>query len=302
MGRNKHKKKKRNTFAGDVSHIKPTQDDEPLQDSTGATIADTKDTPPVTTTTKGGIVTTTYTPCHKYGPVEVFTMNTPKGDVVVYGGAAKEVALESLDAIVDMAGIADRSLKPARGFSRARKHLKVKRTAYLHIPTLDGSVPDHGKDLWQDVLYDLFDLAPCLTLVCCEGGHGRTGVGLAILGCLSGAIPEGTDPVAWLREHYCKKAVETDEQIRYIEEVTGRVVTSIPSDEIYTTGWGSWGGYSGGSKGYYDSTGYHPNPSISSGEGYVYDSKTGTWVPKKYAETQTPLTYGDWNKKEEHKA
>lgn len=305
-GKKKHMKQKGSGFA-DVSHIKPTRDDTsepetPLTDSTGTTIADTKDTP------KTGTVTSTYTSCHKYGPVEAFTVNTPKGDIVVYGGAWKEVALESLDAVIDMTGQADHTVKPARGFNRARKHLKVKRTAYLHIPTLDGSVPDHGKDLWQDVLYDLFDLTPCLVLVCCEGGHGRTGVGLSILGCLSGAIPEGFDPVTWLRERYCKKAVESDEQVQYIEMITGRTVTAIPSDELYGQ-WQHGGGYSskGGGNGYYDSTGYHPatTPSAFNGEGYVYDSKTGTWVPRKYLSTGSgtqPLDYPTWNQKEEHKA
>lgn len=59
----------------------------------------------------------------------------------------------------------------------------------------------------------------------CMGGHGRTGTALSITAALTGAVPEGEDPVEWLRDRYCEEAVETDEQCRYVEQVTGRAVS-----------------------------------------------------------------------------
>ena len=70
----------------------------------------------------------------------------------------------------------------------------------------------------------------------CFGGHGRTGTVLSVLACLTGIIEEGTCPVAWLRNHYCDRAVESDEQADYIEAMTGfTVTTSIYSWKSYST-------------------------------------------------------------------
>ncbi len=44
----------------------------------------------------------------------------------------------------------------------------------------------------------------------CLGGHGRTGTALACLAVLTGTPP--SEAVAWVRNAYCEKAVETDEQ------------------------------------------------------------------------------------------
>jgi protein-tyrosine phosphatase len=81
----------------------------------------------------------------------------------------------------------------------------------------------------------------------CQGGHGRTGTALAILGCLLGVIPEGADPVVWVREHYCLEAVETSKQISYIEKITERKVKATAS-----SGWGQYGGTYGAWEGWDD--------------------------------------------------
>ncbi len=48
----------------------------------------------------------------------------------------------------------------------------------------------------------------------CVGGHGRTGTALACLAVLSGHA--ASEAVAWVRVHYCPKAVETDEQAAFV--------------------------------------------------------------------------------------
>lgn len=50
--------------------------------------------------------------------------------------------------------------------------------------------------------------------VACGGGRGRTGTALACLCVLAGTPPE--DAVAYVREHYDHRAVETPWQRRYV--------------------------------------------------------------------------------------
>jgi protein-tyrosine phosphatase len=50
--------------------------------------------------------------------------------------------------------------------------------------------------------------------VACYGGAGRTGTVMACLATLSG-VPEG-EAVAWVREHYHERAVETPWQRRWV--------------------------------------------------------------------------------------
>lgn len=54
----------------------------------------------------------------------------------------------------------------------------------------------------------------------CLGGHGRTGTALALLAVLTGHPAD--DAVAWVRAHYCPRAVETPEQQAYVEKYAGR--------------------------------------------------------------------------------
>jgi protein-tyrosine phosphatase len=101
----------------------------------------------------------------------------------------------------------------------------------------DMGVPCVDLAFWQMLLEDIKDLAKDQNvdlLIMCQGGHGRTGTALSIVGCLLGLIPENECPVEWIRKHYCEEAVETGRQMSYIEEVTGRKVTA----EIHSVSYG----------------------------------------------------------------
>jgi hypothetical protein len=50
--------------------------------------------------------------------------------------------------------------------------------------------------------------------IACGGGRGRTGTALACLAVLDGVRPE--EAVAYVREHYDRRAVETPWQRRYV--------------------------------------------------------------------------------------
>lgn len=48
----------------------------------------------------------------------------------------------------------------------------------------------------------------------CLGGHGRTGTALACLAVLAGKPAD--EAVAWVRQNYCIRAVETPEQEAFV--------------------------------------------------------------------------------------
>jgi hypothetical protein len=54
--------------------------------------------------------------------------------------------------------------------------------------------------------------------VACGGGQGRTGTALACLAVLDGIPPD--QAVAWVREHYRRRAVETPSQARFVRSFT----------------------------------------------------------------------------------
>lgn len=91
----------------------------------------------------------------------------------------------------------------------------------------DYKAPDLTPEWWQGFVNFLSGPdAPASVGIGCLGGHGRTGTSLAIIATLADLVPIGTDPVEWVRKRYCHKAVESDEQLDYIEDVTGRRVVS----------------------------------------------------------------------------
>jgi protein-tyrosine phosphatase len=55
--------------------------------------------------------------------------------------------------------------------------------------------------------------------VACAGGRGRTGTALACLAILDGVAP--TEAVAWVRQRYDARAVETPFQARFVRRFGG---------------------------------------------------------------------------------
>jgi hypothetical protein len=62
---------------------------------------------------------------------------------------------------------------------------------------------------------------------CCTGGHGRTGTALAILLMLTCDFKEASNKKnnisitceAWIKEHYCERAIETNDQQGYLDYI-----------------------------------------------------------------------------------
>jgi protein-tyrosine phosphatase len=87
--------------------------------------------------------------------------------------------------------------------------------SHAHVMWPDFGVPD-DRDALVARLRDLHDRARRSERVelGCLGGHGRTGTALACLAVLSGCSP--ADAIAWVRGHYCDKAIETDAQAAFV--------------------------------------------------------------------------------------
>jgi hypothetical protein len=106
----------------------------------------------------------------------------------------------------------------------------------------DYGVPPVGVDIyfWKRFLSML---PKGNIVVCCQGGHGRTGTCLAALAVASGMTANdaialvreqhckkaiagmtANDAIALVREQHCKKAIETDSQLAYIKSLGDQAV------------------------------------------------------------------------------
>lgn len=82
--------------------------------------------------------------------------------------------------------------------------------------------PDYGivylpRSFWEKLTKYLVDNGYKM-LVFCQGGHGRTGTAIACL-MVVGLGFTTAEAVTWVRNHYCKEAIETQGQINYIKQI-----------------------------------------------------------------------------------
>jgi len=94
---------------------------------------------------------------------------------------------------------------------------------------IDRAAPPWPIKLWEQII-ESFGAINGNIGIHCQGGHGRTGTMIAILAGLTGQLKKDECPVLWARKHHCKKAVETNSQLNYIEEITNCKVEANASD------------------------------------------------------------------------
>lgn len=147
---------------------------------------------------------------------------------VYAGGYSYQADPTCVDIVLDLSGMVKRQYwtLPAR-WTCSELFPEI---VDLYIP--DGETPSVDRrfweQLWTDLARDTSNNGGSLdVLVMCLAGHGRTGTVLACLGLASGVIDPAADPVQWIRDHYCQSAVETDEQLDYIELTFGVETTCL---------------------------------------------------------------------------
>ena len=130
---------------------------------------------------------------------------------------------------LDLAGMAHQTAIKINGPLVLPRTQTYAQCTIVRLDWPDMGTPAVGLHFWEGFLKDILDIAESRTepldlLVMCMGGHGRTGTAVAIIASMLGVVPEGADPVEWVRAKYCDEAVETDEQLDYVELITGRQV------------------------------------------------------------------------------
>lgn len=123
---------------------------------------------------------------------------------------------------------------------------------FISLDWPDFSIPNVSKYFWYALLDDIkeFDIKVISTQ--CAGGHGRTGVQLAILAHF--LIPteqhtwnDAAELIEWVREQHCTHAVEAKSQQQYIAEVCE---IPVGEDKVHSSWGGGYGGYGGWSTQY----------------------------------------------------
>lgn len=213
-----------------------------------------------------------YVPCHTDG-----TLIFQSGGTSFYAGKYTHVTQARYDLIIDLANAVTSKVEGTNLRGQIKKFIEPKQAQILHL-----GWPDYGTLKWERG--DFESLLAAIegdqlesVFVCCMGGHGRTGTMMAILAGISGAVPDGACPVEWLRKLYCEKVVESDEQLDYVERITGLRVKAALSKPLvvgqgnlykgsYQGGW-QRGVYGGGQSYYQDD--WYP----SAGESKSYDGE-----------------------------
>lgn len=183
-------------------------------------------------------------PCHK-GNVYVFT--DPVSKIRVHGGGwyrdvtarYNDLQLSLTSDYITANPITTINLK-AQVIEGSQDFPAIK------IDWPDGGIPELTPSDWELIVKEIRLQAKNYKrlIVYCQGGHGRTGTALAILGSLMGAIKE--NPVEYVRRSYCKKAIETMSQLNYIQAITGADVSKAKEEYRANSkreiGYGSYGG------------------------------------------------------------
>lgn len=109
----------------------------------------------------------------------------------------------------------------------------------IYFPIVDRQAPTNAEDFKKLVDWVAAELRDGKSVFAgCIGGHGRTGLFLA---ALTKVMTGKKDAITYVREHYCKKAVESTKQVDWlvknfgIKKVTGS--DSSKSGKILAFDW-----------------------------------------------------------------
>lgn len=169
--------------------------------------------------------TTTVARCYESHPALIV------GTAKIYGGSCYSPIITDADVYV--------------GFDGGMKQTKCQYpwepqstvVEFLYKIT-DMAAPSDANSFKKLIEYLMFQLADGKKVHCgCIGGHGRTGT---VFAALVQAATGEKDAITFVRNHYCKKAVESAAQIDFLHKHFG--ITKVEGTKE------SWSSYSKGSK------------------------------------------------------
>jgi hypothetical protein len=140
-----------------------------------------------------------------------------KDGVSIYaGGHTREAEPDVVNVVIDL----DNNVRSWKnGLPTSWKSTKLV-PLVLSMPIVDYSAPwGASKEFWLSLWDDLKSIAPCSVLVMCMGGHGRTGLVVTCLMMAAELDVKKENPILWLRKKYCDKAVESQKQLIYLNQL-----------------------------------------------------------------------------------
>lgn len=170
-----------------------------------------------------------FSQCHK-GNNELFSLDQEGSGKFLCGGWSREAKIMIGDVIIDLTGnktlttdIEPQDPVAAKLFKKTIAADKGSGAAILHLYIPDGKIPYWSEKIWKILAAEVTTILGSGKdiLICCLGGHGRTGIAAAILGHLIDPDMAGDNPIQWVRNTYCEEVVENQDQIDYIHEVLG---------------------------------------------------------------------------------
>jgi len=144
---------------------------------------------------------------HKHPPLPI----EGHDKVLVYGGNCSNPVVTDADIYVGL----------DYGMATHRQRFPWVEGDAIHYKIEDRYPPDDAKEFLELIEY-LADQANggAKIHIGCIGGHGRTGIVLAAMVAL---MTDEDDPISYVRKHYCKKAVETPAQVKFLVKHFGCV-------------------------------------------------------------------------------
>jgi len=181
-----------------------------------------------------------YTPAYSTGKKFTYAQCHPRGNNLIgkvgrgglyAAGWLRGAHLELGWYMIDLASRYDIPATTTRAFEySAREAARGTDPRVLSLPIRDMDVPTYSHKFWEYLTNEvrrILESGKCI-LVACDGGHGRTGMVIAILGYKLGIIPQGQCPIEWVRANYCKGAIETTPQEQYVYTMLGLDWTKMP--------------------------------------------------------------------------
>lgn len=159
--------------------------------------------------------------CHHVG--QAVDVKDPEGAFTVYAGSKMDMVVsdyKGFDVLMPLVDLIGPSVY-SQGF----------KGRIWYTPAPDGGTWPVG--VYHQALEDIRGAARDgrKVLVFCLGGHGRTGTMVA---GLLGRYEKASDPIAAVRERYCKEAVEGIDQCKLVYQAAG---LTLPDKYLNETGW-----------------------------------------------------------------
>ena len=163
-------------------------------------------------------------------------LKIPGTELVIYGGSCIWPVVKDADVYIGFDG----------GMHFGQRSWPWKEGHEFLFSITDYRAPSDADEFKKLVSWTVKQLQAGKKVHCgCIGGHGRTGTFLSAL--VAQMAPSVTDPISFVRENYCHKAVESSEQVEFL--VKHFHCTPVPGAKSHSSSKGgksSWSTIEGG--------------------------------------------------------